>query len=302
MGCGEARLGAIVSNKVHSFDLVAANDSVVATDISHVPLANESVDIVVFCLSLMGTNFMDFLKEGMRILRPSGRLLIAEVQSRFQQDGAEGEAGAAAGHTALARPGDKRRRDAGAAASESRTVRAAPADAAAGPASKKLPPGIASFADAVARLGCRLERHDTRNPMFALLFFRKLGSSASEARPSVSGGRASVTPLPPVPTPVLVVRDSDTHGGKRKKPRHGDGDAPTALLRAEDKKAGRSTIRAHQPHKSAASGAPPRAGAGGPTRKGESSRGPRSADCDRHDASSSAAAAPLLKACIYKRR
>ncbi len=33
-----------------------------------VPLENKSVDIVIFCLSLMGTNFMDYLVEAHRIL------------------------------------------------------------------------------------------------------------------------------------------------------------------------------------------------------------------------------------------
>jgi ribosomal RNA-processing protein 8 len=89
MGCGEARLGATVSNTTHSFDLIAANSSVIACDIAHVPLPDESVDIVVFCLSLMGTNVLDFLREASRILRPNGLLKIAEVRSRF-----EGEANA----------------------------------------------------------------------------------------------------------------------------------------------------------------------------------------------------------------
>jgi len=84
MGCGEARLAASVPNKVHSYDLVAANPSVTACDIAHVPLPDASVDVVVFCLSLMGTNYLDFLQEADRILRPGGRLLIAEVRSRFE--------------------------------------------------------------------------------------------------------------------------------------------------------------------------------------------------------------------------
>lgn len=36
MGCGEARLSASVRNQVHSFDLVAANERVVACDIARV--------------------------------------------------------------------------------------------------------------------------------------------------------------------------------------------------------------------------------------------------------------------------
>lgn len=85
MGCGEAKLAESLStNKVHSFDLVAVNDKVTACNIAAVPIPNESVDIVVFCLSLMGTNFIDFLKEGHRILKINGTIKIIEVRSRFE--------------------------------------------------------------------------------------------------------------------------------------------------------------------------------------------------------------------------
>jgi ribosomal RNA-processing protein 8 len=92
MGCGEARLSESIPNKTHSFDLVAPNSRVTACDIASVPLENSSVDIVVFCLSLMGTNICDFIKETSRILRVGGRVKIAEVRSRFQgeQDGKDG--------------------------------------------------------------------------------------------------------------------------------------------------------------------------------------------------------------------
>ncbi|KAG2456398.1 ARFP2 protein, partial [Polypterus senegalus] len=48
-----------------------------------VPLPDNSVDIVVFCLSLMGTNLCDFLVEANRVLVSNGVLKIAEVASRF---------------------------------------------------------------------------------------------------------------------------------------------------------------------------------------------------------------------------
>ena len=34
-----------------------------------VPLKPASVDVVVFCLSLMGTNLVDFLREAHRVLK-----------------------------------------------------------------------------------------------------------------------------------------------------------------------------------------------------------------------------------------
>jgi hypothetical protein len=71
MGCGEAKIGQVLKKRfqISSFDLVAANEFITACDIANVPLENESVDIVIFCLSLMGTNFADFLKEARRIIK-----------------------------------------------------------------------------------------------------------------------------------------------------------------------------------------------------------------------------------------
>lgn len=69
-GCGDAKLAQSVKQKVHSFDLVAVNDAITACDMAHVPLENSSVDVVVFCLSLMGTNLHDYLLEANRVLVP----------------------------------------------------------------------------------------------------------------------------------------------------------------------------------------------------------------------------------------
>uniref|UniRef100_A0A7E4UPV9 Ribosomal RNA-processing protein 8 n=1 Tax=Panagrellus redivivus TaxID=6233 RepID=A0A7E4UPV9_PANRE len=86
LGCGEAKIAQKLSSrlKIHSFDLVAANEHVVACDMSKLPLADESVDVVVFCLSLMGTNLADFFCEANRILKIDGVVKIAEVWSRFK--------------------------------------------------------------------------------------------------------------------------------------------------------------------------------------------------------------------------
>lgn len=70
MGCGVAQIAKTLHGKmtVHSFDLVAGNEYITACDIAHVPLKKSSVDVVIFALSLMGTNFSDFLVEAKRIL------------------------------------------------------------------------------------------------------------------------------------------------------------------------------------------------------------------------------------------
>ncbi|XP_059819504.1 ribosomal RNA-processing protein 8 isoform X2 [Hypanus sabinus] len=83
-GCGDCKIARSVGNRVYSFDLVALNDLVTVCDMAKVPLSDASVDIVVFCLSLMGTNLLDFLMEANRVLRVGGILKIAEVASRFE--------------------------------------------------------------------------------------------------------------------------------------------------------------------------------------------------------------------------
>ena len=87
LGCGEARLAQTLKAThphVHSFDFVALNEHVQVCDIAHTPLKDKSVDIVVFCLSLMGTNLTDFIREAHRILRLRGTMKIVEIASRFE--------------------------------------------------------------------------------------------------------------------------------------------------------------------------------------------------------------------------
>ncbi|PRP78834.1 putative ribosomal RNA-processing protein [Planoprotostelium fungivorum] len=83
-GCGEAKLSASVPHKVHSFDLVAVNDRVTACNMAQVPLKNSTVDIAIFSLSLMGTDYIKFLSEAHRVLKIGGELKIAEVKSRIE--------------------------------------------------------------------------------------------------------------------------------------------------------------------------------------------------------------------------
>lgn len=106
MGCGEAQLALDVNNfskqfngkkskgkkfgrsldiEVHSFDLKKANDRITVADIKNVPMKDGSCTIVIFCLALMGTNFLDFIEEAYRLLAPNGELWIAEIKSRFTE-------------------------------------------------------------------------------------------------------------------------------------------------------------------------------------------------------------------------
>ncbi|KAL8191483.1 UNVERIFIED_CONTAM: hypothetical protein K2H54_073903 [Gekko kuhli] len=82
-GCGDCTLARSIRNKVHCFDVVALDPRVTICDMSQVPLEAASVDVVVFCLALMGTNLCEILEEANRVLRAGGTLLVAEVASRF---------------------------------------------------------------------------------------------------------------------------------------------------------------------------------------------------------------------------
>jgi ribosomal RNA-processing protein 8 len=78
---------------VHSFDLVARGTNaelITPCDSANTPLQDATVDIGVFCLSLMGTNLADFIREAHRVLKDRGILHIAEVRSRFEESGGGG--------------------------------------------------------------------------------------------------------------------------------------------------------------------------------------------------------------------
>ncbi|KAK3688121.1 methyltransferase-domain-containing protein [Podospora appendiculata] len=91
LGCGDAALATAlepVKRKlnlvVKSFDLQTGSSPLVTqADIANLPLAHDSVDVVVFCLALMGTNWIDFIEEAHRVLRWKGELWVAEIKSRF---------------------------------------------------------------------------------------------------------------------------------------------------------------------------------------------------------------------------
>uniref|UniRef100_A0A8C1VEG6 Ribosomal RNA-processing protein 8 n=1 Tax=Cyprinus carpio TaxID=7962 RepID=A0A8C1VEG6_CYPCA len=85
-GCGDCKIARSVKNKVHSFDLAPVCDLATKCDMAKVPLRDSTVDIAIFCLSLMGTNLGDFLAEANRVLVMGGVLKIAEVASRFENE------------------------------------------------------------------------------------------------------------------------------------------------------------------------------------------------------------------------
>ncbi|CCW59816.1 unnamed protein product, partial [Phytomonas sp. EM1] len=86
MGCGEAAIAAALGPRgytVHSFDLVALNERVTVADLAAVPLEGNSVDVCIFSLSLMSTDYEKGLFEAFRILKPNRLLKVVEVRSRI---------------------------------------------------------------------------------------------------------------------------------------------------------------------------------------------------------------------------
>jgi ribosomal RNA-processing protein 8 len=90
LGCGDARLAeSLQTDKaklrldVKSFDLQSPSPLVTKADIANLPLEDGSVNVAIFCLALMGTNWIDFVEEAYRILHWKGELWIAEIKSRF---------------------------------------------------------------------------------------------------------------------------------------------------------------------------------------------------------------------------
>ena len=87
-GCGEGKLEERLveaghKGKIYSFDAGKCAEHVIQCDIQRVPLERRVLDVGVFSLSLMGTNFPDFLQEANRVLKKGGKLFVAEVLSRF---------------------------------------------------------------------------------------------------------------------------------------------------------------------------------------------------------------------------
>lgn len=86
LGCGDGLLAkAVPSMDIQSFDLLQSkiNPKVIVCDIRHTSIDSASVDVVVFCLSLMTEDASSFIKEGVRVLREGGVIKIAEVRSRL---------------------------------------------------------------------------------------------------------------------------------------------------------------------------------------------------------------------------
>ncbi|KAJ4864998.1 putative methyltransferase domain-containing protein [Trichoderma breve] len=90
LGCGDARLAESLQKEQHklhidvkSFDLQSPSPLVTKADIANIPMEDGSVNVAIFCLALMGTNWLDFVEEAYRLLHWKGELWVAEIKSRF---------------------------------------------------------------------------------------------------------------------------------------------------------------------------------------------------------------------------
>lgn len=90
LGCGDAALAqSLQADKgkmrldVRSYDLQSPHALVTKADIANLPLEEGSVNVAIFCLALMGTNWIDFIEEAFRVLHWKGELWVAEIKSRF---------------------------------------------------------------------------------------------------------------------------------------------------------------------------------------------------------------------------
>lgn len=90
LGCGDAKLAETLQAdskklnlKILSYDLQSPSPLVTRADIANLPLEDGSVNVVIFCLALMGTNWPAFIDEAYRVLHWKGELWIAEIKSRF---------------------------------------------------------------------------------------------------------------------------------------------------------------------------------------------------------------------------
>jgi ribosomal RNA-processing protein 8 len=92
LGCGDAALARNLTPsakklnlKLNSYDLQAPDPLITKADISNLPVEDGSMDVAIFCLSLMGTNWVSFVEEAWRVLRSDGKgeCWVSEVKSRF---------------------------------------------------------------------------------------------------------------------------------------------------------------------------------------------------------------------------
>ena len=89
LGCGMNQLKDKVKgfSKWYSFDHYSEDDTVIKADISNLKeyLCDNTIDSAVFCMSLWGTNYMDYIKEAYRYMKIGGIMYIVEPKDKVNQ-------------------------------------------------------------------------------------------------------------------------------------------------------------------------------------------------------------------------
>lgn len=222
LGCGDATLARTlkpISSKlslwIHSFDLAKGDGPnasliTIADICTRIPLADSSIDLAIFCLALMGTNWVMSLIEAARIVRPGGELWIAEIKSRFS-----GKLAAAA--TAAKKKGKKmkennnsdkgiigkRRKKEEEERQEMEHVDAEDLK------TKDKEEDLSGFIQLCAKKGFVLKQPpDTSNKMFAYVRFLRAKKDPSSARSNVGGKRTTAEERDGM-MPRFIDRDRD---------------------------------------------------------------------------------------------
>ena len=88
LGCGRNLIKEHFKNNkkflIVGYDHVSFNNSI-ECDISSLPDEDESIKICIYSQSLMGSNWKDYINEGLRILEYNGEIIISESITRYQE-------------------------------------------------------------------------------------------------------------------------------------------------------------------------------------------------------------------------
>ncbi|KAK6334869.1 25S rRNA (adenine645-N1)-methyltransferase [Orbilia javanica] len=182
LGCGEAALAKAITGakprpkiKVNSYDLHAPNPLVTVADIANLPLRDGSVDIAIFCLALMGTNWPKMIEEAVRVLRNGGEIWIAEIKSRFARTkvGQKEE-------PKEQKKGKGKKNATKDVKDNTNPVEAFVEEQDDNHDQNRWAAGEQDFIDALARRGLRLKNRNGSNKMFVLLDFEKAGGRGGQ--------------------------------------------------------------------------------------------------------------------------
>lgn len=200
LGCGDAGLARALTSsskklnlKLNSYDLQAPDPLITKADISNLAVEDGSVDVAIFCLSLMGTNWVSFVEEAWRVLRGDGKgeCWVSEVKSRFGKvPRKKSQIGA---QKPVSKAEKKKQKKKGGAADDGSDVDEADIFAEdARPANGNDETDISAFVEVFRTRGfvLRPESVDKSNKMFVKMEFVKQGGAPSK------GKHASSTPAP----------------------------------------------------------------------------------------------------------